>query len=167
MEKNLGRVLVVAGAALLIVGFYYREKIVEKIVEMIKKFEGFSATPYNDPVGSDKFSIGYGHQILPGENIKSVTVTEAEMLLAADTQLARNTIARLVRVPLNADQTAALVSFVYNIGSGAFERGTVPAKLNAGDFAAAGATMQHYNKSGGKVDAGLIARRAVESKFFV
>src|SRR6266853_3885834 len=38
---------------------------------IIKGFESFSAKAYPDPPGSGKFSIGWGHQIQPGESYGS------------------------------------------------------------------------------------------------
>lgn len=162
MEKTLTRLLIVLGLTAAGAAFYYREKI----MELIARFEGFSPTPYNDPPGSDKWSIGYGHQIQPGENLAEISVSQARLLLEQDTAKARAAVSQAIKVPLNADQLAALVSFVYNIGTGAFQRGTVPAKLNAGDFQAAADTMRQYNKSGGCINQALIDRREIEASAF-
>lgn len=138
----------------------------QKIIDLIAGFEGFSPTPYNDPPGSNLYSIGYGHQIQPGESFTDITEEEGRALLDRDMAAARAAVAESITVPLSSDQQAALVSFVYNIGASAFERGTVPAKLNAGDFQAAADTMRQYNKAGGRVNQALVKRRDIEAAAF-
>lgn len=148
---------------------YIGDKIVEISktgIDALTAHEGFSAKPYPDPPGSGKFSIGYGHQIQPNEKFTTVTRAEASDLMRADTAKAAATVRRLITVPLTQERFDALVSFVYNIGSGAFERGTVPRKINAGMTRAAAKTMLEYNKVGGVVHAGLVARRAREASAF-
>jgi lysozyme len=117
-------------------------------VNMIAQFEGFSEKAYNDPPGSDKWSIGFGHQIQPGEPYmtQTITVEQGRALLAQDTVNAQNAVRGAITRILTPEQFDALTSFVYNIGAGAFKSGTVPAKINAGDFAGAAATMRQYNK---------------------
>lgn len=142
----------------------YRMK--DSISKLIEQFEGFSAVPYNDPPGSNKYSIGYGHQIQPGESFTSIDRVEAAALLVSDTETARDAVDGLITAPLNSAQYAALVSFVYNVGSGAFANGTVPEKINSGDFQAAANTMRRYINAGGRVNAGLVARRDIEAASF-
>ena len=136
-------------------------------MQMIEQLEGFSAEPYPDPPGSGKFSIGFGHQILPGESFTAITIEQARALLAADTQKARNVITAYIDYPLSTAQRAALTSFVYNIGGEQFLAGTVPAKINRGDLKAAGATMKEYVHSGGAVSSALVSRRLIESAPFL
>ncbi|WP_143338873.1 glycoside hydrolase family protein, partial [Cronobacter sakazakii] len=46
-------------------------------VELIKSFEGLRLDKYQDAIG--KWTIGYGHLILPNENFpRSLTLQEAE-----------------------------------------------------------------------------------------
>lgn len=61
----------------------------------------------------------------------------------------------------------ALVSLVYNIGSGAFRKSTLLVKLNEGDYTGAANEMPRWNKSGGVYLAALDARRTSEyNQFF-
>lgn len=135
-------------------------------ISAIAGHEGFSAKPYNDPPGSTKWSIGFGHQLQPGETFTTVTIPQAMEILKRDTANANATVKRLIRVPLTVAQHDALVSFVFNIGSYAFETGSVPSKINAQNFIGAAATMRLYNKAGGQINNALIARRATESAAF-
>jgi len=59
-------------------------------------------------------------------------------------------------------QRAALSSFVYNFGSGAFRASTLRRKINAGDFDDVPYQMSRWNKAGGRVLRGLTRRRAAE-----
>lgn len=47
-----------------------------------------------------------------------------------DAHIAERTVLRLINVPLTDGQFDALVSFTYNLGGGAFQRSTIPRKIN-------------------------------------
>jgi lysozyme len=72
----------------------------------------------------------------------------------------------LVKVSLNDNQYAAIVSFAFNLGVGNLKQSTLLKKLNAGDFAGAANEFAKWNKAGGKVLAGLTRRRAAEAELF-
>lgn len=153
MRKTLA--WLIGGAALLWVLSRYTQtgaNIVQSItnagLNLIAQFEGFSEKAYNDPPGSDKWSIGFGHQIQPGEPYmtQTITVAQGRALLAQDTANAQAVVRSAITRHLTPAQFDALTSFVYNIGAEAFRSGTVPAKINAGDFVGAAATMKQYNK---------------------
>lgn len=95
-------------------------KISSKGLELIKKYEGFSSGKYLCPAG--KATIGYGHVIQSGETYTNLTEKEALELLDQDADIAENTVNNLVKAPLNQNQFDALVSLVYNWGSGHFLR---------------------------------------------
>jgi lysozyme len=174
--KNLNVALwLIGGAAVLwalskytTTGASILQTITDAGVNMIAQFEGFSATAYNDPPGSTKYSIGYGHQIQPGEPYmnQTITVDQGRALLAQDTANAQIAVRGAITRTITPSQFDALTSFVYNVGAHAFTSGTVPAKVNAGDFAAVAATMRLYNKSGGAVNPSLTARRETEAASF-
>jgi lysozyme len=73
---------------------------------------------------------------------------------------------RLVKVDLDPWQFDALVSFTYNCGAGSLQKSTLLKKVNAGDFEAAALEFHKWNKSNGKVLAGLTRRRASEALLF-
>lgn len=131
--------------------------------------EGYSATPYRDVEGN--WTIGYGHLILPGESFGSLSELDARELLARDVSDAENAVNALVRVPLAPWQFDALVSFVFNVGAGAFRRSTLLRLLNAGDYAAASGEFRRWrfvdDGSGGKVESpGIASRRVAEAAQF-
>ncbi|WP_256937108.1 glycoside hydrolase family protein, partial [Enterobacter chuandaensis] len=57
---------------------------------------------------------------------------------------------------------AALYSFTYNVGAGAFSRSTLLKKLNTGDVPGACIELQRWTYAGGKQWKGLITRREIE-----
>ena len=150
------------------------QTITDAGLNLIAQFEGFSEKAYNDPPGSDKWSIGFGHQIQPGEPYmtQTITVDQGRALLATDTANAQAVVRGTITRVLTSAQFDALTSFVYNIGAGAFKSGTVPAKINSGDFAGAAATMRQYNKVRNPqgvlaVNDTLTTRRNTEASAFV
>lgn len=130
----------------------------------IKRSEGLRLTAYPDP-GSrngDPWTIGYGSTAGVKKGMV-ITEAEAEARLIRDLTHAETTVERLVKVPLTDNQFGALVSFVFNIGAGAFEKSTLLRKLNAGDYAAVPDQLSRWNKNDGAVMAGLTKRRAEEA----
>ena len=135
-----------------------------KAVELVKGFEGFSAKAYLCPAGIP--TIGYGHtgNIRPTDTI---TKEEAEVLLAKDLEKFEAGVKKAVKVPLNENQLAALVSFTYNVGLGAFNNSTLLKQLNEGRYDLAADQLLRWTKAAGKELAGLVRRRAAERAVFL
>lgn len=132
-------------------------------IQLIKKYEGCCLDAYLCPAKVP--TIGYGHT----EGVKlgmRITQEQADSLLKGDLVSREAAVRRLVRVPVTQGQFDALVSFVYNIGTGAFEKSTLLKKLNAGDTRGASAQFAVWNKAGGKELPGLTKRRAAERALF-
>src|SRR5690349_8309851 len=89
-------------------------------IELIKRFEGFSPHIYKDIAGYP--TIGYGHLVAADETFEAVTPEQAGTLLRGDLAEAEEAIARHVTISLEQYQFDALVSFIYNVGSQAFEK---------------------------------------------
>jgi len=132
-------------------------------LELIKTYEGLRLKAYQDSVGV--WTIGYGHTrtAKPG---MTITAEEAEALLRQDLADAEKAVTRLVKVPLSDNQYSALVSFVFNLGSGNFSMSTLLRKINAGDMAGAAKEFKRWNRAGKKVLAGLVKRRDAEAALF-
>lgn len=128
-----------------------RRGVSENGLALIKRFEGFSATPYLCPAG--KWTIGYGHVISPHLLRGPVTIEEAEALLKNDLVAVESAINRLVTAPLTQNQFDALCSLIYNIGVGAFAASTLLKLLSSRAHA------QHGTDTGSsdskKLDTGL------------
>uniref|UniRef100_A0A3B0MGF4 Lysozyme n=1 Tax=Arsenophonus endosymbiont of Trialeurodes vaporariorum TaxID=235567 RepID=A0A3B0MGF4_9GAMM len=127
---------------------------------LIQWHEGKRYKPYRD--GGGVLTVCHGHtgkNVTPG---KIYSEEQCNELMKRDLQVARSTVEHYVTVPLSDLQKAALTSFVYNIGSGAFANSTLLKKLNAGDIHGACDQMRRWKYDEGKVSNGLINRREVE-----
>ena len=124
--------------------------------------EGFSATPYADHKG---YSIGFGHLIKPGENLTFVSVSQATDLMISDVQWAEDAVRSAITVPINQAQFDALVSFCYNVGSGAFKGSTLVRKINQDDPAAV-LEFHRWVYASGEVNPALVRRRDSEQQQF-
>lgn len=116
---------------------------------------------YLDPVGIPTVCAGHTATAKMGE-VK--TLKQCEELLRSDVRVAEAAIKRLVAVPISQHQYDALVSFVFNVGSGNFAKSTLLKKINANDCWGAGAEFPRWDKAKGKVLRGLTIRRADERR---
>jgi lysozyme len=133
-------------------------------LDLIKRYEDFRPKPYDDGAGT--LTIGYGHTrsaVMPA----SVTEEEATKLLIEDIDYFESTVQREVLVPVNRNQYAALVSFVFNVGEGNFRNSTLLKKLNNGNYPAAANEFEKWTKAGQKEMKGLVRRREAEKQLFM
>ncbi|UBN56366.1 lysozyme [Pantoea agglomerans] len=122
--------------------------------------EGRVYEPYKDVAGVWTVCDGHtGTDIIKG---KKYTDRECDRLLWNDLQPVKKTVDSLVKVPLNEYQRAALYSFTYNVGSGAFSKSTLLKKLNAGDQDGACEELRRWVYAGGMKFRGLMNRRDME-----
>lgn len=137
--------------------------ISEKGLALIRQAEGLRLSAYKCPAGIA--TIGYGHTagVKMGQSIDKA---EAERLLRGDVASFELSVLGIVSVPLSQGQFDALVSFAYNLGASALKGSTLLRLLNAGLYADAANQFGRWNKAGGKVLAGLTARRAAERALF-
>lgn len=137
---------------------------------IIADFEGFVGHAYQDVAGV--WTIGYGHAIVGGDGFQkntSQTISQGDAwdLLRADAGAALNCVQNEVGgTNLSAKQIAALTSFCYNVGCGAFTASTMVADINAGNLDAAVGEFSRWKFAGGKVVADLQARRTQEAALF-
>ena len=107
-------------------------KTSEKGIDLLKVLEegkGFSSKSYICSAG--KRTIGYGHVILPDDNIiEPITEDQAEDILEKDVNVAENAINKYVKVPLTQNQFDALVCFVFNVGRTNFKTSTLLKFIN-------------------------------------
>lgn len=142
----------------------------QKAVDLIKQFEGFRANAYLCPanvptIGYGSTSWGNGQKVKMGE---IVSMTTAEKLLLVDLEKRAKALEGL---NVNQNQFDALISFVYNLGVGAFKGSTLFRKVqqNPEDV-----TIRHefmkWNKArvGGKLMElkGLTRRRDAEANLY-
>ncbi|WP_181665330.1 lysozyme [Providencia alcalifaciens] len=130
-------------------------------VAMVTDFEGYKLKPYLDPVGI--LTVCYGHtgtDIIP---TKTYTEAECKALLEKDLAIVAKAVNPLIKVNIPDYTRAALYSFTYNVGTGAFARSTMLKKLNAGDIAGACNELKRWTYAGGKEWKDLITRREIEN----
>lgn len=143
---------------------------IDKATNLIAGFEGFSGKAYPDPVGqTTTYSIGYGHQIRPGDglSLESVlTPAKGLQLLNQDVQATADAVIAAIPPGLNDNQIAALISLAYNIGIGAFQNSTLLSLLQSGDTVGAADQFNRWIYSGGSVNQDLVDRRAKEEGVF-
>lgn len=137
--------------------------ISQRGINLIKKYEGLKLKAYKCPAGI--LTIGYGTTkgVTPG---MTVTEKQAEELLKKDVRYFELWVEKLIDVKLNQNQFDALVSFTYNLGEGSLKNSKLREFLNQGRYDLVPAQFLRWNKSKGKILAGLVKRREEESKLF-
>jgi len=131
-------------------------------LRLIRRFEGFSATPYVCPAGY--LTVGYGHVVKnPDAFRQPITEDEATEILAVDVETAERAVLRLISVPLTDGQFDALVSFTFNLGAGALQRSTLRRKINRENHEDAADEFLRWVWAGGRKLNGLIRRRQAEA----
>lgn len=127
---------------------------------LIPNLEGVKYKPYLDVGGV--LTVCYGHT--GPDIIRNKTYTEAECkaMLNKDLQPFARSVERSVKVPTTEYQKAALISFSYNVGVGAFEKSTLLKDLNARRYAKSCEDLKAWVYAGKKQWAGLMNRREIE-----
>lgn len=137
---------------------------------LIKQFEGFSPTAYKCSAGV--WTIGWGNTYINGRPVRAddvVTLQEANKMFRE--YLARNVIPVIkssvmyTKVPQH--HVDAFASFIYNLGSGAFQNSTLLRKYNNLGFKVE--TIAEFHRwvyvGVNKLD-GLVRRRKAEAHLF-
>lgn len=132
-------------------------------VEAIRSTEGYAPAAQWD---YKQYSSGYGTKAQPGD--ESIP---PDQLKSVYEQRFQDEIAKAaahvdsVNPNLPPGAKAALTSLTYNAGPGWAQSGLGDLVRN-GDLEGAAARFLQYNKAGGEVDPGLVARRAREAAWF-
>lgn len=140
--------------------------ISQKGIDLIKKFEGFSDKEYICPAG--KTTIGYGHVILADEHFQEpMTRREAENLLKKDLEPRQKSLNSFLKVKVNQNQFDALMSLIYNIGVGNFQKSTLLKFVNDRLFDKVPDQFIRWCYISGEKSTGLINRREEEIKLWL
>ena len=134
-----------------------------KGIALIKEFEGLRLKVYQCPGGV--WTIGYGHTagVKPG---MVITKAQAEEYLKADL-IAFERYLNGLGLALNQNQFDALISFIYNVGTGNFSNSTLLRKVRANPQD--NSIMDEFLRwvySKGRVLSGLQRRRLAEMKLY-
>lgn len=93
-------------------------------LQLIKDFEGLSLTGYL--LGDGMCTIGYGHAVpaatRPDCRQWTITEAEAEAMLLEDVQIYADAVSDWFTRDFNQNQFDALTSWMYNVGTGVFEK---------------------------------------------
>lgn len=145
-------------------------------IAILKGFEGLhdgnSATqilePMRDPVGY--WTLGYGSRYdKNGKEVTAktpaITLPEALELLRRDVGIAETAITRFITRDINQNQYDALCSFIFNIGTGGFQKSRLLKAVNTNTV-----NKTHFmawTKAKGVQLPGLVKRREAEYALYV
>jgi len=132
-------------------------------LDIIKKFEGCRLEAYQDVGGVWTIGYGFTKDVSEGDTI---TQEQADLRLVDEVESFASIVDHQVQVPLNPNQRDALTSFVYNIGSNAFQRSTLLDLLNQGDYAGASNEIPRWDRIHNVENQGLANRRHAEQELF-
>lgn len=134
-------------------------------INIIKKFEGCRLKAYNALPTERYYTIGYGHYGHDVSPSMTITQQEAEDLLRLDLAKYERAVQSYNKIyKWRQCEFDALVSFCYNLGTGSIKQLTDNGTRSKSVIAS---KMLLYNKSGGKVIAGLVKRRQYEQEIFL
>lgn len=143
------------------------EAVIDIVVELCKRYEGFSSHVYLCPAGVP--TIGYGATYyLDGRMVK---LTDPPISHEAALRLLRVSIAktylpavkRLCPAALgNTGLLAALTDFTFNLGQGNLSTSTLRRKVNAGQWSELAAEFRKWVLARGRRLNGLVMRRERE-----
>ena len=151
----------------------------DRLLLLLVEYEGCRTKVYN-PVPNEP-TIGVGHLLLPSELSRGAVLIGGEYitiprkglepehvraLLEQDTDNAMQCVFSYTNVALNYNQLAALTSFVFNVGCGAYRRSTLLRHLNAGYYNRVPSELIRWTKSRGRTLKGLVRRRQDEGRLF-
>lgn len=145
----------------------------ERGINMIIAFEGMELNAYKCPAGVWTIGVGHTGEVdgVPVKRGMLITQAKAKELLREDLKkvelyLNRQSFAGR----LTQGQFDALVSFIFNVGSGAFQTSTMRKCLCTGDFEGAAAQFGRwiFGTVNGKKEKlpGLVTRREKEREIF-
>jgi lysozyme len=131
--------------------------------DLIKKHEGLRLKAYKCPAGV--WTVGYGHTRGVTSSTE-ISQSMADLFLLDDIRPLERYINKL-GINFRQGQFDAIVSFLFNLGEGNFNKSTLKKKILAGgndeDIAA---EFKKWNKAGGKVLDGLTKRREEEAEMW-
>lgn len=136
----------------------------QKGINLIKQFEGCKLNAYVCPAGV--VTIGYGHTT--GVKIgTSISQAQAESYLRQDIKPIESVLNKM-GINYTQNQFDALVSWIFNLGAGAFNNSTMKKRIVAksSDIDITNELVRWVN-AGGKPQLGLKRRRVAEANMFL
>jgi lysozyme len=145
-------------------------KASNNLIDLIKKFEGFSTKPYLCP--ANVATIGYGStRYANGLKVtmkdKSISELQAIELLKDTLEQYELAVDAYCRDDINQNQFDALVDFAYNCGNANLKSSTLLKKVNVNpNDITIGLEFSKWTLANGKILNGLVKRRAAESELY-
>lgn len=139
-------------------------------LELLKEHEGVRKEIYLDPIGLPTGGVGH---LLKGEEVQKFPVgtplsdEQVDEWLRQDIREAEEAVSELVTVELTQGQFDALVSFVFNVGSGNLKKSQLLRLINAGEYDLASNQFSRWVFAGGQRFRGLERRREDERNLFI
>ncbi len=141
-------------------------------IEVTKQCEGWVPHLYDDAAGF--CTIGYGHLIKkarcdgsePAQYRAGLTPHQGQLILTADMGGAQYSVMTAVTMPMTDGQFAALVDFVFNVGSANFRHSTLLSAINARELDRVEGQFNRWVLADGKPWPGLVTRRQREIALF-
>lgn len=133
---------------------------------LIKKYEGLRLTAYK-PVATEKYyTIGWGHYGPDVKKGQTITEHKANELLKQDVRVAEVALNNM-GINFSQAQFDALVSWIFNLGAGAFATSTLKKRIVArSDDELIASEIVKWVNAGGKPLLGLKRRRVDEANLF-
>lgn len=131
----------------------------------MKRWEGFKGVASEDPLVPGVWDVGHG-SVIRNDDRPVWTREQADKHLREDLSHYARVVEERVIPTLASHEFDALCSLVYNIGTGAFSKSTLLAKLNQCDFAGAAEEFGKWVRAGGRLVPGLVKRRQAERRMF-
>lgn len=147
------------------------ERDLTPAIELIKKFEGLRLKAYLCPAKVP--TIGFGlTSYQDGTKVKlgdEITEEQAVEYLRLEIDTLANWLGKAIQAPLTDNEYCALISFVYNIGFGAFYISTMRKYINDPRIPRwkAADEFDRWIYAKGKVLPGLATRRMAEKELFL
>jgi lysozyme len=141
---------------------------VRRAIELIRRWEGFSATPYLCPAGVP--TIGFGSTHYPdGSAVQltdpPVTGAQAERFLLLDLYTER--LPEVLKACPTLDtpgRLAAIIDFAYNLGVANLRASTLRKRILAEDWDDVPNQLMRWRFAGGRELRGLVLRRKAEAE---
>jgi len=140
------------------------KRVTQDLIDLMHHFEGWHNEAYLDPVGIPTIGVGFIEGVEMGDYM-----TDGEITIRLRNELRRFKSAAnsVVKVKITQQEFDALVSFAYNLGTGALYQSTLLSKLNNRQYQEASDEFPRWNKAGGNVLLGLQRRRDAERLHFL
>jgi GH24 family phage-related lysozyme (muramidase) len=140
-------------------------------LRIIQEFEACNLVAYAD--STNTWTVGWGNTQLDGRPVKQgdkISQSKADTMLRDTVQQVAARLHKIIPATANygGNQQAALISWMYNVGSTAAQDSTLARRLNAGEpgTIVIPQELPKWDKANGKPLLGLTRRRAAEVALF-